>query len=162
MILFFATLENYRCHAFHVAQNTSLSLHSKSNSNITTLLRGYLSGWLMEEDTTLFLSQLQREKLSSIDKVLAWLFLMLLSSPLKCFFFIQAGISYYDIQATAKKKSLLPWIFLSGSSKVQPCHKEKAVGNQGWWSSWPTEGPWQKGQAPQYVSEVPRESVVTV
>lgn len=69
-------------------------------------------------------------------------------SPLKCLFFLQVGIARYDTQATAKIICLLPWISLSGSSKVQPCHKEKPEGNQAWWSSWQTEGPREQGSSP--------------
>lgn len=123
------------------------AFHSSSNSNITTLLRVYLSGWVMGEDKTFFLAQLQREDCQGLSMTIPYP-AQEPSSPLKCLFFLQAGIAQYDTQATAKKPCLLLWIFLSGCSKVQVCHKEKAVGNQGRWSSWQTEGPWQQGSSP--------------
>lgn len=60
----------------------------------------------MGEDRTLFLAQLQREKLSSIDKVLALLFFILHKSPLhlsNAFSFLRQALHSMILSLLLKK-----------------------------------------------------------
>lgn len=140
------------------------AFRSKSNSNITTLLRVYLSGWVMGEDRTLFLAQLQREELSSIDKVIAWLFFILHKSPLH----LSNAFSFFR-QAL---HSMIPRLLLKKNAccHESPCQEAARSNHAIRKRQWETKddeaasrqrGHDSKDQVPQHMTEVSREGMVT-
>lgn len=123
----------------------------KPNNSITVPLWVYLSGWMTRDDRNFIYRTITKVKVVRYTWGHSITILSPLRGPsslLKQLFCLRAVIAQYDIQATANKPYLLPWISLSGSNKVQLCHKEKAVGNQVWWSIWQTEELCHQGHSP--------------
>ena len=141
------------------------AFYNTPNSNITVQLWVNLYRWVTREDSNFISGTITNRKIVICRQGLSMTILYPVrgpSSPLKGLFFLQAVISQYDTQATANEPCLLPWISLSGSSKVQLLHEEKVVGSQAWWSSWQTERPCQRGLGPTVPEQVTRGSPVTV
>lgn len=129
-------------------------------SQIATLLpcwEYYLSGWVVGEDKTLFLAQLQREKLSGTDKVLAWLFLILHESPLhlsNAFSFFRQALHSVILRLLLKKHACCHESLCQGAARSSHAIRKKQ------WETKHDEAAGShdsKDQVPQYLSEVTRQ-----
>lgn len=154
---FFAKLVGYRCHIFHTAQKHPSAFHKKQNNNITVPEWVCFSGCMTGRDRN-FNAQLQKKKLSGIDKVLARLFFILQEVPLH----LSNSFSFF-------KKAWQTRLTNLACCHESPCQEAArsscAIKSRQWRAKYDAASGRKRGcvrkcWVPQYLSEMTRDGLV--